>query len=60
MRMLAIFGAVFLAVVAGGFTCVWLILSSCEDAAQRSFDGVTHTLRFPTASPTPSHPISND
>jgi uncharacterized protein YpmB len=60
MRTLTILGAVFLGVIGGGFVCVWLVLSSCENAAQRSFDRATQTFKFDTASPTPSHSISND
>jgi hypothetical protein len=60
MKVLTIFVSVFLAVAAGGLACAWLLVSSCENSAHRTFDGMTQALPFPTVSATPSHPISSD
>jgi len=53
MKVLTIFVSVFLAVVAGGLACAWLLVSSCENTAQQTFDGMTQGLPFPTPSPAP-------
>ncbi len=58
MKTLTIFGALFVAVVAGGMTCLWLLAKGCEESAHKTFNSVTETLKFST--PTPSNSISND
>ncbi len=58
MKTLTIFGAVFVALVAGGMTCLWLLAKGCEESAHKTFNSVTETLKFST--PTPSHSISHD
>jgi len=62
VKTLTIFGAVFVAVVAGGMTCLWLLAKGCEESVHKTFNNVTETLKFstPTPVPTASHSISND
>jgi hypothetical protein len=62
VKTLTIFGVVFLAVVAGGITCLWLLAKGCEESAHKTFNNVTETLKFSTPTPvrTASNSISND